>query len=59
MDEEKMELMRECDRMYQRWEEDLRELHRFLDGEIYMEYQKVVKKEQQMIQEIKQNLWSL
>ena len=56
MDEEKMELMRECDRMYQQWEEDLRELHRFLDGELYMEYQKVVKEEQLVIQEIKQNL---
>lgn len=56
MDEEKMELMRECDRMYQRWEEDLRELHRFLDGEIYVEYRKVVKEEQLVIQEIRQNL---
>lgn len=56
MDGEWMELMRDCDRMCQQLEEDAQELHRFLGGELYGAYQKVIKKEQQLIQEIKQNL---
>lgn len=56
MNEEWMELIQNCDCMYQRWEEDSWELHRFLGGDLYEEYHKAIKKEQQLIQEIKQNL---
>lgn len=56
MNEEWMELIRACDSMCWKLEEDSQELHRFLGGELYEAYQKVIKKEQQLIQEIKQNL---
>ena len=56
MNEEWMELIRNCDRICWRLEEDSREIHRFLGGELCEVYQKAIKKEQQLIQEIKQNL---
>lgn len=56
MNEEWMELIRNCDRMYQQWDDEVWEFHRVLGGELYEEYKKVIKKEQQLIQEIKQNL---